>query len=195
MLTENLLHHRALLLASIAAASLACTPAEGNAGDGVAANFETISALDCPADQKRVFAGEVEDDFGLSLTVCLSSADYAAERRITIRYSGEGGGGDVSCQPAQCADIVKFNHYVRPRFSILTLEWRDQNGLQKIVETFDAQSLGSEPTHIVSHSWTPIDSANGDDSTKDQLQSYLVAPCTQPLALLALDPVIGSSAQ
>lgn len=176
------LSQRVLLLAWISAFSIACAPGKDAAESAPVPG----NAIDCQAGEDLVFAGEVQDDFGLSINVCLKPSQ--AEPLVSIHYSGEGGTRTVACKPSQCSGTIDFSHYVRPRFSILTLTWRDENGVQRIVETFDAQLLDSEPLHHVSHSWTPFE----PQGAAAQPQSYPVTPQTNTLSLLRLDQLLAT---
>jgi hypothetical protein len=173
-----------MILSCISAISLACAPGT----DGAESPLMLGNAINCVSAEEMVFAGDVKDGFGLSITVCLTQPPQSSEPRISIHYSGEGGTRTISCEPSQCSGIIDFSHYVRPRFSILTLTWHDENGVQRIIETFDAQSLDSQPIHSVTHSWKPADARAVDDSTDEEPQSYPVEANTQKLALLALEP-------
>jgi len=124
-----------------------------------------------------VFAGDVQDDFGLGIAVCVS------DRNLTIRYSGEGDPQAVSCRIGACAGVIDFEHYVRYRLTIITLAWRDENGAFKLTESLDTQNEGKEPVHIVTHSWSP---EPGEFADAEPLE-YPVAAYTEPLSLLRLN--------
>ncbi len=179
---------RIINLVCIAALAMACAPATH-----VAETSTTLgNAVDCKADEELVFAGDVEDDFGLSITVCLMPGTDPHEPTVTIIYSGEGGTRSVSCKPSECSGFIDFTHYVRPRFTILALTWRDENGEQRLVETFDAQALDSDPIHSVSHSWaTPPMQGQTDGNQDEPPLSYQVVPQTQPLSMLRLDGILA----
>lgn len=138
------------------------------------------AAIPCKPGEEQVFSGEVQDDFGLSITVCHVGGGEAGDERLTVHYSGEGGGNTVSCVRTQCTGVIEFSHYVRPRFTIVTLIWRDKNGEQKLIETFDAQEEGSEPVHILSHIWLP----RSQPSQVVEPQVYPVTSSSKPLSLL-----------
>ncbi len=179
---------RIINLVCIAALAMACAPATPAAE----ASTTLGNAIDCEAGEELVFAGDVEDDFGLSVTVCLKSGADPHEPTVTIIYSGEGGTRSVSCKSSECSGVIDFTHYVRPRFTILTLTWRDENGEQRLVETFDAQALDSNPVKSVSHSWAPppmLGQTNQNQNEPPQI--YQVVPQTQPLAMLRLDGILA----
>ncbi len=163
------------------APSLSDSPSRGDALSAAA----VPNGGECPGGEELIFAGEVEDDFGLGIAVCMTSQGEPTAQRITIRYSGEGGGRTVTCLLAQCDSIIEFSKYVRPRFTILTLLWRDENGEQKLVESYDAQNEGKEPVHIVQHYWAP---ASRESSIGD-VPGYHVEISTPPLSLLALSEI------
>ena len=132
--------------------------------------------LQCESGETLVFAGEVQDDFGLSIAVCVN------DETLTIRYSGEGDPQAVSCRIGECAGIIDFDHYVRYRFMIITLAWRDENGEQKLTESFDAQNEGEEPVHIVTNTWSPAQEKFGEAEPLE----YPVVAYTEALSLAAL---------
>ncbi|MEP5938273.1 MAG: hypothetical protein ABJ239_08100 [Erythrobacter sp.] len=175
---------RAPVLATIMVGSLACTPPQPSPSS----TSPTLIGQGCEATEEVVFAGNVEDDFGLSVAVCLERQADENAPRITVRYSGEGGGSAVSCIAGQCEGLIRFEHYVRYRFTVLTLSWFDENGSQRIVETFDAQAPDEEPTHALTHTWLPSSAKIGSEADIDAPQEYPIIAETQQLALLRLDP-------
>lgn len=133
-------------------------------------------AVPCASGETLVFSGDVQDDFGLGIAVCVS------DEAITIRYSGEGDPQAVSCRIGECAGIIDFDHYVRYRLTIITLTWRDDNGQMRLTESLDAQHEGDAPRHIITHAWVPPGARAGDQEP----QEYPVIAYTQALSLIAL---------
>lgn len=179
---------RFLAVSLLASGSLACTsvhPRGVEPGDGCLVPF---SGQGCVAGEKMVFAGDVQDDFGLGVAVCVSGHANADQARISVRYSGEGGGRAVSCVAAQCDGVIELDHYVRPRFTILTLRWRDESGEQRIVESFDAQDHGEKPVHLLTHFWVAPGQAGRD---ADSVGHRVIAH-SEPLSLLQLQTYLGS---
>jgi hypothetical protein len=177
----------AVRFALLAGAMIASAPLAADAGHEHVLSPEPASyrGLACETDETRVFAGDVEDDFGLSIAVCVH------DETRTIRYSGEGDPQSVSCRIGACAGIIDFDHYVRYRFTIITLEWRDENGEFKLTESFDAQDEGGEPVHHVTHIWMPPCEVLGHA----ELLEYAVVAHTPALSMMALSfiPFSGSS--
>lgn len=177
-------HVRTALIAFIT--TLACAACSTNRNSLYIANAATAATIEnrlpCQDEEELIFAGEVEDDFGLSITVCRAGRGNPQLERLTVHYSGEGGGSSVSCLLKDCGEKIEFSHYVRPRFTILSLTWRDNNGEQKLVETFDAEDQNEEPYHSVRHSWIPTH--DKDDNLESV--SYSVDASTKPLSLLSI---------
>lgn len=168
----------AVRFALLAGAMLASAPLAADAGHQSTPSPEPTEyrALPCEAGEALVFAGDVEDDFGLSIAVCVR------DETLTIRYSGEGDPQAVSCRIGACAGIIDFDHYVRYRFTIITLAWRDEKGEFKLTESFDAQNEGEEPVHIVTHTWSPAQEEFGEVEPLE----YPVVAVTESLSLVAL---------
>lgn len=173
----------AVRFALLAGAALVSAPLAADTGQENPPSPQppAFGALACEATETLVFAGDVQDDFGLSIAVCVG------DQNLTIRYSGEGDPQAVSCRIGECAGIIDFKHYVRYRLTIITLAWRDQNGEFKLTESFDAQSEGEAPRHIVTHSWAPPHEEFGDVEPLE----YPVAAYTQALSLMALENRTG----
>jgi hypothetical protein len=164
--------------AFLAGAMLAGTPLAADGGHERAPSPDPMEfgALPCETGEALLFAGDVEDDFGLSIAVCVR------DQTLTIRYSGEGDPQAVSCRIGACEGIIEFDHYVRYRLTIITLAWRDKNGAFKLTESFDAQNEGGAPVHNVTHSWM----APGEEVSDAQPLEYPVVAYTPALSLAAL---------
>lgn len=172
--------------ALLAGTVLVSAPLKEDAGQEHAPSPEPASyrGLTCEPDETRVFAGDVQDDFGLGIAVC------AGDETLTIRYSGEGDPQAVSCRIGACEGIIAFDHYVRYRLTIITLAWRDENGAFKLTESFDAQNEAGAPVHNVTHSWAPPGAESGGESGGEpgdvQPLEYPVVAYTEALSLAAL---------
>ena len=168
----------AVRFALLAGAALVSAPLAADTGQESPPSPQppAFGALACEGTETLVFAGDVQDDFGLSIAVCVG------DQNLTIRYSGEGDPQAVSCRIGECAGIIDFKHYVRYRLTIITLAWRDENGEFKLTESLDAQNEGEAPVHIVTHSWSP----EPRDSAAVEPLKYPVAAYTEPLSLLRL---------
>jgi hypothetical protein len=163
---------------ALVAGAILAFPLEANAGHDPAPSAEPaeLPSGQCRSGETTVFAGEVQDDFGLGITVCMSN------ETLTVRYSGEGDPQVVSCRIGECAGIIDFDHYVRYRLTIITLVWRDKNGEMTLTESFDAQNIGEEPVHIITSTWSPPEARLADL----QPDEYPVIAQTPPLSLMAL---------
>ena len=106
----------------------------------------------CGANETDVFSGQVEDDLGLDLSVCVAGDEGEPDAAITIRWSGEGGSDSVSCRAGECEGVIEYARYTRPRFTIVTLAWAKDGAIQRLTQSFDAQ--GETPKASVSHIWT-----------------------------------------
>ena len=137
----------------------------------------------CETGHTPVFEGDVQDDFGLSIAVCLREEDGVVPALVSIRYSGEGGTQRVSCLAGQCRGIISLRRYTRYRFTMLTLQWRDENGIQTLSESFDAQDQGGEAKVTVTHSWKPSESIESGVPAP----IFPVTPRSAPLQLLTLE--------
>jgi hypothetical protein len=168
----------AFQFAIVVAAAIASVPLGAHAGQESAPATEPLEThfAYCGTGETLVFAGDVQDDFGLAIAVCVN------DETLTIRYSGEGDPQAVSCRIGKCAGIIDFGHHVRYRLTIITLAWRDEKGEMKLIESFDAQNTDEEPIHIVSVIWSPAQAELGDIEP----QGYQVVARTQPLSLVAL---------
>ena len=170
-------------------APLPMTTANGSvnireAGAGKAADF---AGPGCDSVQRTVLVGEVDDGFGMSVAVCVSEHAADDHAGIQVRYSGEGGGRTVSCIASACNGIIDFTHYRRFRFTVITLEWRDDNGVHRLVETYDAQAADQPPSHSLTHAWQPSVGEPGDP----EVSMYPVHTPNQPLSLLELERYLG----
>ena len=145
----------------------------------------------CEAHEESIFAGSVEDDFGLDVAVCASNDAQAPRRTITIRWSGEGGGDAVSCSAHQCEGVVEYSRYTRPGFTLLRLAWTKNGEIQRLTQSLehDGDAVGARTSHI----WAPPDvslekaetfpvQSDKGDLALMKLEAFLpVRPWTQPL--------------
>ena len=153
-----------------------------SAGHRPGSGEPVASGWHCAKGEERIFQADVADDFGLSIALCILPAPKPDTSGIALRYSGEGGSRGLSCMATDCAGIIEFSHYRRPRFTILKLAWRDGQGLQQIVETFDGQNPEANPHHSVTYNRTTTEQIGTDMDA----QSFPVISHTQPLVLLRL---------
>ncbi len=164
---------------------MAASEAEATA---LIASAETPAKTLCEPGESAAFSGHVQDDFGLTISVCIKPETAGEDAVISIRNFGEGGGTVLSCRASECDGIIGMQHYRRYRFSILTLEWEQDGARQKLVESHNAEDASADPQHSLSHSWSSAeDLARGIEPTE-----YPVAADTEPLSLLALEAVLPS---
>ena len=141
----------------------------------------------CEGNAETVFAGAVDDDFGLELAVCLAPAGADTQAELSVVWSGEGGTSRTSCPVSECSGIVDFTRYTRPRFTLLTLAWETNGQKHRIEEVFDADG-NNPPLSEVKYSWqSPAMIAAGEDPLVDP-----VAVSTEPLSLLSLDGLLDN---
>lgn len=145
----------------------------------------------CKANETSVFSGDVQDDFGLTISICLDSQATDGSQVISVRSEGEGGGTVVSCETHLCDGIIEFEHYRRYRFTQLTLSWFHDGSQQILSESFNAEDSSAPPVHSVLHNWSTTD-ARVQGLTPD---TYPVLPSTKPLSLLRLESVMGDGDQ
>lgn len=135
----------------------------------------------CLPNEKSLFDGAVEDDFGLGISVCTTTNHPTVEPVLTVRWFGEGGGDSVSCRIDECAGIVEYSHYVRPRFAEIRIAWTKGDKVQRITEIFDAGHAGEQPKWQVSHRWHH---KHADLATVDR---FPVRVFGEPMSLLSLN--------
>lgn len=141
----------------------------------------------CAGSEETVFAGTVDDDFGLDLAVCVAPAAADTQAKLSVVWSGEGGTSRTSCPVSECSGIVEFTRYTRPRFTLLTLAWETNGQKHRIEEAFDADG-NNPPLSEVKYSWqSPAMIAAGEDPLVDPVEVG-----TEPLALLRLDGLLDS---
>ena len=192
----TLVHPRCLPTVLFAALMAGCSPTP--APQSVAAPVQThvlseqstAAALPtlCKEGSAPVFEGEVEDDFGLAVAACLAPESDATPARVSVHYSGEGGSREVSCIAGECSGVIDMTRYTRYRFTVLTLTWRDENGVQTLTETLDAEDTSAPAKRIVTHSWQPREWSE----EHGEVPSFPVSPVTEPLEMLSLEPHLHS---
>lgn len=138
----------------------------------------------CGPNEKEVFSGAVEDDFGLDVAVCLSGDASQEARQLTIRWQGEGGGDEVTCEALHCDGVIEYSRYTRPRLTIVQLAWTKGAAVQKIYQTLDATDSARPPQQTTQHSWVSVGS---DPATAE---TYPVMTDHGELALMALEGVL-----
>jgi hypothetical protein len=150
--------------------------------DAPAATDTSVEPYRCKQSETVVFFGNVEDDLGLDVAVCLSGDDKA--KRVTIRWSGEGGGDSLSCVAAQCKGAIEYSRYTSPHLTILQLAWTKNGHVQRLFQTLERSDLSDKAAFKTSHVW---EVAGGDP---DEAASFPVRTDAAPLALLALSDIL-----
>ena len=136
----------------------------------------------CEAQEKTVFYGQVEDDFGLDVTVCTSGQDM--DQTITIRWKGEGGGSSVSCAQGECDGLIEYSRYTSPHLTILTLVWRDGEHTQWLTQTVGRGDMDEPAKGATSHSWqTP-------GTEREDTLDFPVNTNARELSLMALESIL-----
>ncbi|MEL7199625.1 MAG: hypothetical protein AAGL10_15040 [Pseudomonadota bacterium] len=176
------------------AAAQSAPPAERQAPAMFLTAASPIESL-CQEGEEAAFSGDIQDDFGLTISVCIAPVEEGgnagSDPTISIRSRGEGGGNVLSCQASECDGVIEFQHYRRARFTELTLKWYQNGSEQVLIETFDAQYPDGEPHHSISHTWQTKEATElGLDATP-----YPVTAKTAPLSMLALDSHLAGAAQ
>lgn len=142
----------AMALAAMNAAGCA-SATEAALSQPAPASAEAAVPSLCEDGETTVFSGDVEDDFGLGLSVCVVQGSSEGQTRITVRTSGEGGGSTTSCMADACDGVIGLQHYRRPRMTILKLEWMDNGSFNRLTETFDAEVPEAPPIDEVTYHW------------------------------------------
>lgn len=145
--------------------------------DGTAPSFL------CKGSETTVLSGQVQDDLGLDIAVCLSGA--ADAQTLTIRWSGEGGGAEISCRFGECDGHIEYSRYTSPHLTILQLAWSKDGSIQRLYQTLERSGPGEIGTHTTTHSWESVGSADLDVST------YEVVSDAEPLQLMRLEGVLS----
>ena len=127
--------------------------------------------------------GEVQDDLGLDVAVCLN--DEEPQQRLTIRWSGEGGGDAVSCYVKECEGIVEYSRHTSPHLTVLTLTWAKNGSTQKLYQSLSRPTLDMPVVAHTTHIW---DVAGAPEGTGE---SFPVLTQAAPLALMQLDALLG----
>ncbi|MEL6877530.1 MAG: hypothetical protein AAGL68_05460, partial [Pseudomonadota bacterium] len=144
------------------------------------------SATLCEAGEDTLFAGSVNDDFGLGLAVCRLQGGAFAEDRITAVWSGEGGTSRTTCFASKCGEVMRFSRYTRYRYTLLSLTWVTDGHVHTIDETFDAEDMSTPPKSIVHYFWeSEWTRENNLKPTSDRIDVR-----TEPLSLMALARIL-----
>lgn len=142
----------------------------------------TMPAL-CESSESTILHGQVQDNLGLDVAVCLSGD--AAGQTLTIRWSGEGGGSKVSCTSGECEGLIEYSRYTSPHLTILQLAWRKDGSIQRLYQTLERSEPDGGETHSTTHSWQGAGAASSDVSTYD------VVSDAEPLQLMQLEGVLS----
>ncbi len=164
-------------LAVMALASTA-TPVEAPVEAPSEASLPTF----CEAHETTVLYGQVEDDFGLDVSVCTSGEE--GEKTLTIRWEGEGGGSSVSCNQDDCDGQIEYSRYTSPHLTVLTLAWRDGEHTQWLTQTAGRGDMGEAAKGETRHSWQTPGTAREDAA------DYPVNTKAGGLSLMALETIL-----
>ncbi len=144
----------------------------------------------CKMGEQTVISGAVEDDFGLDVSVCVmethSEEFPGTTPRITIRWSGEGGGDAVSCIPGHCDGVIEYSRYTSPHLTILQLAWAKNGHVQSLHQTLSRAGWNDPMVATTTHTWLPAGSpvSDVDEST------FPVRTDAMPLALMKLETLL-----
>ena len=133
----------------------------------------------CAKTERTAIFGRVQDDLGLDVAVCLSG--MGETRTVTIRWSGEGGGDSVSCEPDACDGVIEYSRYTSPHLTILQLAWVKDGNVQRLYQTLERPDPSAPATSQTTHVWEPAGTARGE------AEHYPVVTKAQPLALMGLE--------
>lgn len=136
----------------------------------------------CEANEQTVLYGQVQDDFGLDVAVCVSGAE--GNPRLTIRWEGEGGGTSVSCPFRECDGLIEYSRYTSPHLTILKLAWREGDHVQQLTQTLSRSDVQSPAQSETRHSWQPA------GVTREEALDYPVETTADALALMELETVL-----
>ena len=140
----------------------------------------------CEPGEASIINGTVEDNFGLDVAVCVSESaneDDQSPPRISIRWSGEGGGDVVSCIPSQCNGVIEYSRYSSPNLTILQLAWTKGGHVHRLYQTLDRSNLDKPAHGSTTHSWTHTDTSTGTVYT----DSFPMRTNAAPLAMMTLE--------
>jgi hypothetical protein len=145
----------------------------------------------CEADQKTLFSGTVEDDFGLDVSICMTPDKQAEPGQedpvISAVWSGEGGTARVSCKASECDGVIDYTRYTRPRFTEHSVSWDMSGQSHKIIETHSAEDTSKDPEVTATYVWeSDAMKATGEEPLRDPITVR-----TEPLAMLELSAVLG----
>lgn len=145
----------------------------------------------CDAGDTTLFAGSVEDDFGLDVSICVTP-DMEAEPGqddpiITAAWSGEGGTARTSCKASECEGVIDYTRYTRPRFTEHSVSWEAFGQSHSIIETHNAEDTTKEPVVTATYVWkSDAMEATGEEALRDPITMR-----TEPLTMLELSSHLG----
>ncbi|MDJ0641910.1 MAG: hypothetical protein QNJ15_03755 [Erythrobacter sp.] len=145
----------------------------------------------CETGEQTIIGGTVQDEFGLDVAVCVTDdakgegANKAASPRLTIRWSGEGGGDALSCLPTECEGVIEYSRYTSRHLTILQLAWTKDGHVQRLYQTLSRPSLQETAASATSHEWE-VAGACGFD-----IEEYPMQTDATPLALMKLERIIA----
>ncbi|MEO1730930.1 MAG: hypothetical protein AAFR64_09340 [Pseudomonadota bacterium] len=144
---------------------------------------QTVPPSQCEAAEETVISGAVQDDLGLDVAVCLE--DEEQQQRLTIRWSGEGGGDAVSCLASECQGVIEYSRHTSPHLTVLTLTWTKGGGTQKLYQSLSRPTPDVPALAQTTHIWEVAGAQAGS------AESYPVLTQAAPLALIQLDALLG----
>lgn len=136
----------------------------------------------CQKEEHTVLYGQVQDDFGLDVSICTSKAGDG--ERLTVRWQGEGGGDKISCSDEECKGKVGYSRYSSPNLTILTLAWRKGDHVQRLTQTLSRADLDGSVQTETRHSWQPARTA------PESALSFPVQTQADALALMELENIL-----
>ncbi len=145
----------------------------------------------CEAEQKTLFSGTVEDDFGLDVSICVTpDTDVEPGQEdpmISAVWSGEGGTARVSCKASECDGVIDYKRYTRPRFTEHSVSWEVSGQSHTIIEVHNAEDSSKDPVVSATYVWkSDAMEATGEEALRDPITVH-----TKPLAMLELSSVLG----
>lgn len=155
---------------------------------GAPASQEATSPTLCENDENTILYGQVQDDFGFDVAVCLSGGED--NQRLTIRWVGEGGGSSVSCSGDDCQGRIEYARYTSPQLTILTLGWIADGKKQMVTQTFSREGMDAEPQTYATHRWYP-EEQSWIEASADGNIAYPMTTQDGPLALMAVEDVLS----
>lgn len=141
----------------------------------------------CEAGEQTVLYGQVQDDFGFDVAVCISGDEETP--KLTIRWVGEGGGSEISCTSGDCDGRIEYSRYTSPHQTILTLGWMADGNKQILTQQFWRDDLDAQPAFNTTHRWYPED-LSWYTAHLGGYEAFPVNTSYDPLALMEVESVL-----